>query len=50
MAHIVQLSIFTAIVPEKCIPGAVLEIMGLFVGELVSTQPMGYMGKVCERE
>jgi hypothetical protein len=35
MAHIVQLSIFTAIVPEKCIPGAVPGIIfgyGLIYG------------------
>jgi hypothetical protein len=32
---IVQLSIFTAIVAEKCIPGAVSGIIGLFMGELV---------------
>ena len=48
--------------PKQCLaflyPGSayktwskiIFSVMGLFVGELVSTQPMGYMGKVCERE
>jgi hypothetical protein len=48
MAHIVQLIIFTAIVPEKCIPGVILGIIfgyGLICGLIGINQTNGLYGQ-----